>query len=96
MFAQVAPTRTRYLSLQFSLTPLNKVPLLLYSLNAVRKESAVVAVVLGRPTPDPGLGAQVELLGGHMGSLLDLLGIGEALPRKPHRGGRGATNLPAC
>ena len=53
---------------------------MLRSLNAITKESAVVAMILGRPTPDPGLGAPVELLGGNTGGLLDLFGIGEALP----------------
>jgi hypothetical protein len=56
--------------------------LVLRSLNAVTKESAVMAVILGRPTPDPGFGPPVELLGGDAGGLLDLLGIGEALPDK--------------
>jgi hypothetical protein len=51
----------------------------LRSLNAVTKESAIVAVVLGRPTPDPGLGPPIQLLGGDAGGLLDLCGIGEAL-----------------
>jgi len=41
-----------------------------------------MAVILGRPTPDPGFGPPVELLGGDAGGLLDLLGIGEALPGK--------------
>jgi hypothetical protein len=53
---------------------------MLRSLNAITKESAVVAVILGRPTPDPGLGAPVELLGGNTGGLLDLFGRGLALP----------------
>jgi hypothetical protein len=52
----------------------------LRSLKAIRKESAVVAMVLGRPTPDPGLSPQVELPGGEAGGLLDLIGIGKALP----------------
>ena len=37
-------------------------------------------MVLGRPTPDPGLSPQVELPGGDAGGLLDLIGIGKALP----------------
>jgi len=41
-----------------------------------------MTVVLGWPTPDPGLGAPIQLLGGHTGGLLDLFGIGEALPGK--------------
>ena len=38
-----------------------------------------MTVILGRPSPDPWLGPQIELLGGNACSLLDLLGIGEAL-----------------
>ncbi len=34
---------------------------------------------LRRPSPDPGLGAQVELSGGDAGSLFDFLGIGKTL-----------------
>jgi len=37
-------------------------------------------MVLGRPTPDPGLSPQVELPGGDAGGLLDLIGRGLALP----------------
>jgi len=37
-------------------------------------------MVLGRPTPNPGLGAPVELRGGDVRGLFDLLGVGEALP----------------
>ncbi len=37
-------------------------------------------MILSRPTPDPGLGPQIELPGGNAGGLLDLIGIGEALP----------------
>jgi hypothetical protein len=54
--------------------------LVLRSLNAITKESTVVTVILGRPTPDPGLSAPVELLGGNASGLLDLFGIGKALP----------------
>ncbi len=41
-----------------------------------------MAVILGRPSPEPGFGPPVELLGGDTGGLLDLLGIGETLPGK--------------
>ena len=58
----------------------NKVVLVLSSLNPVRKGTPIVTPGLGRPSPDPGLGAPVELGGGHASRLLDLLGIGEALP----------------
>jgi len=54
--------------------------LMLRSLNAVTKESAIMAVILGWPSPDPGFGPSVELLGSDTGGLLDLLGVGEALP----------------
>ncbi len=39
-------------------------------------------MILGRASPDPRLGSQVELRGSDAGSLLDLLGIGKTLPRK--------------
>lgn len=54
--------------------------LVLRSLNTVTKESAIMAMVLGRPAPDPGLGAPIELSGGEAGGLLNLIGIGKALP----------------
>ena len=38
-----------------------------------------MTVVLGWPTPDPGLGAPIQLLGGDASGLFDLLGIGKAL-----------------
>ena len=56
------------------------VGLVLSSLNAVTKETAIAAMILGRTSPDPGFGSQVELSGSDAGSLLDLLGIGKALP----------------
>ncbi len=34
----------------------------------------------GRTSPDPGLGAPIELSGGDAGRLLDFLGIGKTLP----------------
>ncbi len=52
---------------------------MLRSLKAIRKEPAVVAMVLGRPTPDPGLSPQVELPGGDASGLLDLIRGGLAL-----------------
>ncbi len=54
--------------------------LVLRSLNAITKESAILAMVLGRPAPDPGLGTPVELSSGDAGGLLNLVGIGKALP----------------
>jgi hypothetical protein len=53
--------------------------LLLRSLKAITKESAVVAVILGRSTPDPRLGAPIELSGGDARGLLNLVGVGETL-----------------
>jgi hypothetical protein len=53
--------------------------LVLSSLNAVTKDAPIVAMIFGRPSPDPGLGSPVELGRSHTGRLLDLLGIGEAL-----------------
>jgi hypothetical protein len=38
-----------------------------------------MAMIFGRPSPDPGCGPPIELLGGNACGLLDLLGIGEAL-----------------
>ena len=39
-----------------------------------------MAVIFGRPTPDPGCGPSVELLRGDARGLLDLFGVGKALP----------------
>jgi hypothetical protein len=51
----------------------------LRSLKAITKESAVVAVILGRSTPDPRLGAPIELSGGDARGLLNRVGVGETL-----------------
>jgi hypothetical protein len=53
--------------------------LVLRSLNAITKEATVMAMILGRSSPDPRLGTPVELRGGHPGGLLDLSGIGKTL-----------------
>ena len=53
--------------------------LVLRSLNPVTKETAITAVILGRTSPDPGLGSPVELRGGDTHGLLNLSGIGKAL-----------------
>ncbi len=53
---------------------------MLRSLNAVTKETPVVSRYLGRASPDPWFGPQVELSSRDAGSLLDLLGRGLALP----------------
>src|SRR5712692_5073365 len=54
--------------------------LVLHSLKAVTEETPTVTWRLRRTSPDPGLGPQVELSGRDAGSLLNLLGIGKALP----------------
>jgi hypothetical protein len=53
--------------------------LLLRSLKAITKESPVVAVILRRSTPNPRIGATVELSGGDARGLLNLIGIGKTL-----------------
>src|SRR5437588_7021238 len=54
--------------------------LVLSSLKAITKETAIVTMILGGTPPDPGLGVCIELHGRDAGGLLDLLGIGKALP----------------
>jgi hypothetical protein len=39
-----------------------------------------MAADFGRATPDPGLGASIELSGRHASGLFDLVGIGKPLP----------------
>src|SRR5258708_40069317 len=51
---------------------------MLRSLNPVTKDTPIVAMILGRPSPDPGLSSMIELSGGDAGSLLDLARIGKA------------------
>jgi hypothetical protein len=51
----------------------------LRSLKAIRKETAIVAMILGRPTPDPRFGSPVELRGRDARGLLNLVRIGKAL-----------------
>ncbi len=53
--------------------------IVLSSLNAVTKEVTSLATRLGRTSPDPGLGPQVELSSRDAGGLCDLLGISKAL-----------------
>ena len=53
---------------------------MLRSLKTIRKESAVVAVILGRSPPDPRVGSPVELSGRDASSLLNLIRVGKALP----------------
>src|SRR5271157_2717405 len=55
---------------------------MLRSLKAIRKEAAIVAMIFGKTSPDPWVGTPVELSGRHAGGLLNLIGIGKALPRK--------------
>jgi hypothetical protein len=55
---------------------------LLRSLKAIGKEAAIVTMILGRSTPDPRIGAPVELSGGDARRLLDLISIGKTLSRQ--------------
>jgi hypothetical protein len=52
---------------------------MLRSLKTIRKEAAIVAMILGRSAPDPGIGSPVELSRGDAGGLLNLIGEGLAL-----------------
>ncbi len=54
--------------------------LVLRSLNAITNETAITTRYLRRASPDPGLRPPVELRSGDAGGLLNLLGIGKALP----------------
>src|SRR5262249_6442592 len=56
------------------------VVLVLRSLKDVYKASAVGAWLGLGPSPDPGTGAGVELGGGHLGGVGNLIGVGEGLP----------------
>src|SRR5213596_141644 len=53
---------------------------MLCSLKGVYKAAAVGAWLGLGPSPDPGPGAGVELGGGHLGGVGDLIGVGEVLP----------------
>jgi hypothetical protein len=53
--------------------------LLLRSLKAIRKETAIVAMILGRPSPYPRFGSSVELSGRDARGLLNLIRVGKAL-----------------
>ena len=41
-----------------------------------------MAMILGGTSPDPGVGPQIELSGGHASSLRNLIGVGKTLPGK--------------
>jgi hypothetical protein len=56
--------------------------LVLRSLKAIGKEAAIVTVILGRPTPDPRVGAPVELSGRDARGLLNFISVGKTLSRK--------------
>jgi hypothetical protein len=56
--------------------------LVLCSLNPITKETAIVAMILGRPSPDPGLGPSIELCSRHAPGLVDLSRIGKTLARQ--------------
>src|SRR5260221_13512858 len=51
-------------------------------------------MILGRSTPDPRLGSSVKLSCRDASGLLNFVGEGFALSRKPHRRGKGATSPP--
>ena len=53
--------------------------LVLRSLKAITKEAAIVAMILGRSTPDPRFGSPVELSGRDARGLLNLIRVGKAL-----------------
>ena len=55
------------------------VVLVLRSLKTIRKEAAIVAMILGRSSPDPGIGSPVELSGSDASGLLNLIRVGKAL-----------------
>ena len=57
-------------------------PLVLRSLKAIRKETAIVAMILGRSTPDPRFGSLVELSGRDASGLFNLVRVGETLTRQ--------------
>ena len=52
---------------------------MLRSLNAIGKEATMIARRLGRTSPDPGFGPQVELSSRDAGGLFNLRGIGKTL-----------------
>src|SRR6266516_2660993 len=58
----------------------NKPPLMLRSLKGVYKAPSVGPRFGLGPAPDPGPGAGVQLGGGYLGGVGDLVGIGEGLP----------------
>ena len=53
--------------------------LVLRSLNAITKETAMASRGLRRASPDPRLGSEIELSGRDASSLFDLLGVGKTL-----------------
>ena len=55
---------------------------MLHSSKAIGKETATIPRRPGRTTPHPGFGAQIELSRRDTRGLLDLVGIGKALPGK--------------
>jgi hypothetical protein len=57
----------------------NKLPLVQCSLKGVYKAAAVGTRFGLGPSPDPGPGAGVELGGGYLGGVRDLVGVGDGL-----------------
>src|SRR6516225_6947804 len=62
-----------------AISPGHKLLVMLRSLKAITKEATVVTVILGRSTPDPRLGAPIELSGGDTGGLFNLISVGKTL-----------------
>ncbi len=54
--------------------------LVLRSLNPITKDSAMITGYLRWASPDPGVGPPIELRSSDAGGLLNLFGIGKALP----------------
>src|SRR5260370_27537642 len=65
--------------LTFMIAPMRNAALVLRSLKTIRKEAAIVAMILGRSAPDPGIGSPVELSGSDASGLLNLIRVGKAL-----------------
>ena len=70
---------TTQLVAECCLAELIKRSLVLRSSKAIRKKATIMAMILGRPSPHPGFGSQIELSGRDAGGLLNLIGIGKAL-----------------
>ena len=52
---------------------------MLRSLKAIGKKAAIMAMILGRMSPHPRFGSQIELSGRDASGLLNLIGVGKTL-----------------